>query len=170
MSPKENPATILLTRLRVEFDSKPFVPSRFLAQGDLQTLAAFFWPGRFRSRDLTGDDQRLFEVEPGSKVLGRCRWQPNRTERPTLVLWHGIEGSSSAAYMLSTAAKAFRAGFNGVRMNVRNCGGTDHLTPTLYHGGISSDARAVIHELISRDGITRIVLAGFSLGGNKVLK
>lgn len=170
MSPKENPATTLLTRLRVEFDSKPFVPSRFLAQGDLQTLAAFFWPGRFRSRDLTGDDQRLFEVEPGSKVLGRCRWQPNRTERPTLVLWHGIEGSSSAAYMLSTAAKAFRAGFNVVRMNVRNCGGTDHLTPALYHAGLTDDARIVIDELINKDRLTRILIAGFSLGGNQVLK
>ena len=124
MSPNENLARNLLNRLRTDFESRPFIPSRFLSQGDLQTLAAFFWPGRFRSRDLTGDEERLFEVGPGSKVLGRCRWQENRTEHATLVMWHGIEGSSSAAYMLSTAAKAFRAGFNVVRMNVRNCGGS----------------------------------------------
>jgi predicted alpha/beta-fold hydrolase len=170
MSPSENPTSNRLTRLRAELDSKPFVPARFLAQGDLQTMAAYFWPGRFRSRDLTGDQERLFEVEPGSRVLGRCRWQPNRTACPTLVMWHGIEGSSSAAYMLSTAAKAFRAGFNVVRMNVRNCGGTDHLTPTLYHAGLTNDARMVLDELINKDRLTRIIVAGFSLGGNQVLK
>src|SRR3954463_11764257 len=113
MSPNDKLAGIL-NRLRADLESRPFIPPRLLAQGDLQTLAAFFWPGRFRSRDLTGDEERLFEVEPGSQVLGRCRWQANRTEQPTLVMWHGIEGSSSAPYMLSTAAKAFGAGFNVV--------------------------------------------------------
>lgn len=170
MSPSEKFASSFLARLRADFDSKPFIPSRFLSQGDLHTLAAFFWPGRFRSRDLTGDEERLFEVEPGIKVLGRCRWHANPIEHATLIMWHGIEGSSSAAYMLSTAAKAFRAGFNVVRMNVRNCGGTDHLTPTLYHAGLTSDARKVVGELINKDRLRRIVIAGFSLGGNQVLK
>jgi predicted alpha/beta-fold hydrolase len=170
MSLSENQAQALLMRVQSKVDSKPFRPSRLLSQSDLQTLAAFFWPGRFRSRDLSGDEERLFEVEPDSKVLGRCRWQPNRTEHPTVVIWHGIEGSSSAAYLLSSAAKAFRAGFNVVRMNVRNCGGTDHLSPTLYHAGMTNDARKVIEELINQDGLARIIIAGFSLGGNQVLK
>ncbi len=170
MSPCETSARMLLARLRGQFESKPFIPPRVLAQSDLQTLSAYFWPGRFRARDATGDEARLFAVEPGTQVLARCRWQPNRIQHATLVMWHGIEGSSSAAYMLSTAAKAFRAGFNVVRMNVRGCGGTDHLTPTLYHGGMSGDARFVIKELIEQDGLSRIVIAGFSLGGNTVLK
>ena len=68
------------------------------------------------------------------------------------------------------ADKAFRAGFNVVRVNFRNCGGTEHLTPTLYHGGMSSDLRAVIRELIERDGLKQIFPIGFSLGGNLVLK
>jgi predicted alpha/beta-fold hydrolase len=170
MSPSENLSGPLLNRMRADLDSKPFVPYRFLSQGDLQTLGAFFWPGRFRARDLTGDEERLFEVEPDTKVLGRCRWQKNRIEHPTLVMWHGIEGSAASPYMLSTAAKAFRAGFNVVRMNVRNCGGTDHLTPTLYHAGLTDDARKVIDELINKDRLTRIMVAGFSLGGNQVLR
>jgi predicted alpha/beta-fold hydrolase len=72
--------------------------------------------------------------------------------------------------MIATADKAFRAGFNVVRVNYRNCGGTEHLTPTLYHGGLSNDLRAVINELITRDGLKRIYPIGFSLGGNLVLK
>ena len=169
MSPSEKLANTL-RRLQTDFESKPFTPARFLAQGDLQTIAAFFWPGRFRARDLTGDERRSFAVEPGSKVLGLCRWHDHRTEHPTLVMWHGIEGSSSAAYMLSTAAKAFRAGFNVVRMNARNCGDTDHMTPKIYHAGLTGDARKVIDELINKDRLSRIVIAGFSLGGNQVLK
>jgi predicted alpha/beta-fold hydrolase len=85
-------------------------------------------------------------------------------------MWHGLEGSATSAYMLSTADKAFARGFNVVRMNTRNCGGTEHLTPTLYHGGLTTDLRVVIEQLIVDDGLSRIVIAGFSLGGNMVLK
>src|SRR5437660_4893842 len=131
MSPTEDTAKSLQLNLKARFDSKPFTPHRFFTQGDLQTLSAYFWPGRFRPKDLSGDESRLFDVEPGSKVVARCRWQPLRIEHPTLVIWHGIEGSTSSPYMLMTAAGAFRAGFNVVRVNVRNCGGTEHLQRTL---------------------------------------
>ena len=163
-------AQSLLAEIAADFQNKPFVPARFLKSGDAQTLGAFFWPERFRSRDTTGDGVRLFEVEPGSRVLARCRWQDDRTQHPTLVMWHGLEGSAASAYMLSTAAKAFARGFNVVRVNVRNCGGTEHLTPTIYHAGLTNDLRAVIQELIDHDGLSRIVIGGFSLGGNMVLK
>jgi hypothetical protein len=72
--------------------------------------------------------------------------------------------------MLAMAKKGYAAGFNVVRINLRNCGGTEHLTPTLYHGGQSEDLRAVINELIERDGLKNLLLVGFSLGGNLVLK
>jgi predicted alpha/beta-fold hydrolase len=160
----------LLARIANDFKTKPFIPSRLLQQGDVQTLGAYFWPRRFRLRDHSGDEQRLFEVEPGSQVLAHCRWQTNRSEQPTLVMWHGMEGSTASAYMLTTADKMFRSGFNVVRVNYRNCGGTEHLSPTLYHGGLTGDLRAVIDELIARDHLSRIFVAGFSLGGNLVLK
>ena len=81
-----------------------------------------------------------------------------------------MEGSTSSAYMLTTAHKAFRAGFNVVRMNHRNCGDTEHLSPGLYHGGLTADLRAVIDELIASDHLSRLFIVGFSLGGNMVLK
>jgi predicted alpha/beta-fold hydrolase len=59
---------------------------------------------------------------------------------------------------------------NVVRMNQRNCGGTNHLAPTLYHSGRSQDVAAVAHELMERDRIRRLALVGFSMGGNLVLK
>ncbi len=59
---------------------------------------------------------------------------------------------------------------NVVRMNVRNCGGTEGLTPTLYHSGLSCDVGAVANDFISNERLPRIAIAGFSMGGNLVLK
>jgi predicted alpha/beta-fold hydrolase len=72
--------------------------------------------------------------------------------------------------MRGVAAKAYRAGFNVIRMNQRTCGGTEHLTPTLYNSGLSQDYRAIVHELARVDGLNRIWLVGYSMGGNLVLK
>jgi uncharacterized protein len=87
-----------------------------------------------------------------------------------VILVHGLEGSSESHYMRGIAAKSYRAGFNVIRLNQRTCGGTEHLTPTLYNSGLSQDYRAVVHELAHVEGLTRIWLVGYSLGGNLVLK
>jgi predicted alpha/beta-fold hydrolase len=158
----------LLEQVASEFEKKPFVPHPIFTGGDAQTIGAHFWPGR--RRDQNEDEERLFEVEPGMRVLAHCRWQANRSDHPTLVGWHGMEGSNASRYMLSVAEKAYRAGFNVVRVNIRNCGATDHLTPTLYHAGQTGDLRAVLEELIAQDHLSRLFIVGFSLGGNLVLK
>jgi predicted alpha/beta-fold hydrolase len=72
--------------------------------------------------------------------------------------------------MLGIAQKGLAADMNVVRMNQRNCGGTGGISPTLYHSGRSRDVAAVAENLIQRDRITRLALAGFSMGGNLVLK
>lgn len=152
------------------FARRPFRAHRVFSGGHAQTLAAYAWPRPYRLRTGPQDEQRLFEVEPNIKVLANCRWQKHRLQHSTMVIWHGMEGSTASVYMIAMADKAFRAGFNVVRVNYRNCGGTEHLSPTLYHGGLSSDLRSVINELITTDGLQRIFPVGFSLGGNMVLK
>jgi len=132
------------------------------------TLVAARLPRRFPH--LGPPAERLFEVEPGSRILGHCHWQSGPHRHPTLVLVHGLEGSSESLYMLGCANKAVAAGFNVVRLNQRNCGGTEPLTPTLYNSGLSADYRAVVRELADRDGLPEIFAAGFSMGGNLVLK
>ena len=153
------------------FSAKPFRPHPLFRSGHAQTLAAYLWP---RRRALlagaAADEERLFEVEPGVRVLVRCRWQRGAKSAPTILLVHGLEGSSESTYMLGTAEKAHRAGFNVLRMNLRTCGDTLHLAQTLYHSGLSQDPRAVIEELSAGDGLGDIFLAGFSLGGNQSLK
>jgi len=103
-------------------------------------------------------------------VLCRCHWQPERRSALTIVVVHGLEGSSESQYMLGLAEKGTAAGMNVVLMNQRTCGGTDNLAATLYHSGRSGDVMAVARNLVEHDGITQFVLAGFSMGGNLVLK
>ncbi len=103
-------------------------------------------------------------------MRGDCHWQADPLSHPALLLVHGLEGSSESAYMLGTAEKAWAAGFSVVRLNQRNCGGTEHLTPTLYHSGRSGDFRAIVLELIERDRLPEVFAAGFSMGGNLILK
>ncbi|MGD0957815.1 MAG: alpha/beta fold hydrolase [Candidatus Acidiferrales bacterium] len=147
---------------------KEFEPHWGLRNGHVMTIAATFWRRRFPQ--LSPSAPRLFEVELGTQVRGDCHWQDDPRQHPTLMLLHGLEGSSESAYMFGTAEKAWVTGFNVVRMNQRNCGGTENLTPTLYHSGRSADFRAVVLELIERDALPEIFAAGFSMGGNLVLK
>src|SRR5271167_939726 len=132
------------------------------------TIAANFWPRPVPR--LSRGVARSFETDPGTQVLGQCHWQQNPREHPTLVVLHGLEGSCESGYMRGTGEKAWIAGFNVVRLNQRNCGGTEQLTSTLYHSGRSGDSQAVVLELIERDGLPEIFCAGFSMGGNLMLK
>jgi predicted alpha/beta-fold hydrolase len=67
--------------------------------------------------------------------------------------------------MCSLAAAVLSAGFAAHRFNLRTCGGTEHLCPTLYHAGLTSDLHAFLRQLDAP-----AYLVGFSLGGNIVLK
>ena len=88
----------------------------------------------------------------------------------TVIIVHGLEGSVDSQYVIGTGSKAWAAGMNVVRMNMRNCGGTEKLTPTLYHSGLSEDVGAVAEELIREDHLERIAIVGFSMGGNLAMK
>jgi predicted alpha/beta-fold hydrolase len=147
--------------------AQQFVARRGLRGGHRQTLASFFLP---RHLSVPAAEKRLIEVEPGVQVLCHCHWQTDRENALTVIIVHGLEGSSESQYMLGIAAKGMAAGMNVVRMNQRNCGGTDALSPTLYHSGRSQDIAAVAKNLQLQDRISRFALAGFSMGGNLVLK
>lgn len=146
----------------------PFEPHRSLRNKHIMTVAAAFWRRNFPH--LPRGNERFFEVEPGTKLLGHCHWQNNPKKHPTIVQVHGLEGSSDSSYMLGIAEKAYQAGFNAVRLNQRNCGGSEKLTATLYNSGLSGDYRAVLYELIDHDALRNIFFCGYSMGGNLVLK
>jgi predicted alpha/beta-fold hydrolase len=147
---------------------RTYEPHPLLRNPHVMTVAAAYWPRQLAG--LPRATERLFEVEPGTRLLAKCDWQAEPQGHSTVVLVHGLEGSSESRYMLGIANKAFRAGFNVLRFNQRNCGGTEHLTPTLYNSGLSGDYRAVLVELIERDALPEVFFIGYSMGGNLVLK
>ena len=157
------------------FEPPEFVPRRWLRNGHVQTIAGNFFP---RKNQLPPATAELVEVSPAtsnqisSQVLCHCHWQPEtvRAERLTAILLHGLEGSSESQYIVGNANKMWRAGMNVVRMNMRNCGGTESLSPTLYHSGLSGDVKAVMEFVTRRFGLQRAALVGYSMGGNLVLK
>jgi hypothetical protein len=148
-----------------------FVPCRGLRNAHLQTIVGNFLPRP--PLGLTSTSETV-EVDPvdGSRVLCYCHWQsaPERSRRLTLVLVHGLEGSSESRYMQGITARAWAAGCNVIRMNMRTCGGTETLTPTLYHSGLSSDVGAVVRHFSQQHDLNRVALVGYSMGGNMVLK
>ena len=162
-------ASYLSDGMSTRFEYPDFVPHPLLTNRHAMTIASSQWPRQLKFAKMTGEPRR-FEVEPGIEVLAHCHWQPDRRKHPTVILLHGLEGSSDSPYILGTAEKAFALGMNALRLNQRNCGGTLHLTPTLYNSGLSSDPLAVIRELADVDGLGPFFLAGWSMGGNVVLK
>ncbi len=171
----ESDASALQAVAPARFEAPSFHPRFLLNNGHLQTIAGNFLP---RANALPEAVPELVEVSPGSdsqiagNVLCECHWHPAsvRAERLTVVLVHGLEGSSESQYVVGNANKMWRAGANIIRMNMRNCGGTERLSPTLYHSGLSCDVGAVLRHFIQREGLKRVALVGYSMGGNLVLK
>ena len=134
----------------------------------MQTIASFFLPRKIL---LASPEQRLVEVAEGVKVRCWCYWQErDRAQALTLIVVHGLEGSSDSQYMQGVARNGLEAGMNVVLMNQRNCGGMDHFAPTLYNSSLSADVAAVVRNILESDKISRFALIGFSMGGNLVLK
>lgn len=176
--PLPEAATSLPSTLDVSLSASwlsDFIPRRFLSNGHVQTLAGNFLP---RKWSLPEPEPMLVEVEgPAggygpSQVLCHCHWQPLevRKERLTVVIVHGLEGSSRSQYVLGNTTRALAAGLNVVRMNMRSCGGSDELSPTIYHSGRSEDMAAVVNKIVETQAIENIALVGYSMGGNLVLK
>jgi uncharacterized protein len=150
----------------VRFQASEYRP--LFTGGHTQTLYAWARPRRFPA--LPSAEARYFDVAPDARVLAHCHWHPRRSAHPTLLLLHGLEGSSLAHYICGISDKAWRSGWNVVRLNQRNCCHTEHLSRGLYHSGLTHDPLYVLRELIEVDGVREIAVAGYSLGGNLTLK
>jgi len=125
-----------------------------------------------RLRGAAGRGRSRAGCQTASQVLCHCHFQPEevRGARPTAIIVHGLEGSSDSQYVIGNGNKLWNAGANIIRMNMRNCGGTEKLTPTLYHSGLSGDVEAVVRHFIAQERLQHVSVVGYSMGGNLVLK
>ncbi|HVB39507.1 MAG TPA: alpha/beta fold hydrolase, partial [Terriglobales bacterium] len=143
----------------------PFAPSFWLRNGHANTVYSFLRPRGIRLPEAQAD---WISSAPGVDILVHSHWQANPA--PALVLVHGLEGTSDAGYMLTTAALALGRGWHVLRMNVRGCGDSEPRCDTLYNSGTSEDVARVLAWTASQPMVTGVALGGFSMGGNLALK
>jgi alpha/beta superfamily hydrolase len=141
--------------------------------GDLQTLRNTVMRPRSRLARSTAEGLRFSMADGTGDVLLGLLNRPEgeaAPDKPLAVLVHGLTGCAESSYMLATASALLRRGYGVLRLNLRGAGPSRPLCRQQYHAGRTQDIRAVLAQLpadLTRSGI---VLTGYSLGGNVVLK
>ena len=144
----------------------PYYP--LIRHGDVQTIVARYWP-RSLDPQRYPTQSRFFATDADTTVLAKVNELDSgraADQRPTVLALHGLTACDQAPYMVTSAQAALSAGFDSIRLNMRNCGGTEHLCKTLYHSGLTHDLRRVVDELAPRP----VYILGYSMGGNVALK
>jgi predicted alpha/beta-fold hydrolase len=86
------------------------------------------------------------------------------------VLLHGWEGSAESMYVLSLGQELFNRGFEVVRLNLRDHGGTHHLNREIFHSCRLPEVVGAVRAIQARFPGKRLYLGGFSLGGNFMMR
>jgi predicted alpha/beta-fold hydrolase len=107
---------------------------------------------------------------PDGDFVDVDRLDGERPGSPVLVVSHGLEGNSRASYVRGLAAAAARRGMAVAAWNFRGCSGEPNRLLRQYHSGDTADLASVVDRLAAEDPARPVVLAGFSLGGNQLVK
>ena len=108
------------------------------------------------------------ELEDGDFV--DLDWLLNPGSKRLAVLTHGLEGHARRPYMAGMARAYLRAGFQVCAMNFRGCSGEPNRLLRSYHIGETGDLAAVVRHALDRTAAEEVMLTGYSLGGNVILK
>jgi uncharacterized protein len=160
-----------------------YQPSGLLRNAHLQTVLGSLWPlswliqrraARLRSRAQEllldcGEGVRLqaFVSRAAQAVAGEAA--PAAAARVAILL-HGWEGSAEASYVLSLGSLLLESGFDVVRLNLRDHGTTHHLNREIFHSCRLAEVVGAMRALSQHFEGARLYLAGFSLGGNFMLR
>ena len=140
-----------------------YTPPPFLKGGHMQTIAAKFYTTQlieFRRElrlDSTGQTQVAYDFIDGD------------SQKPLIVLFHGLEGSSQSHYAQAFARFAKQHNLPFVVVHFRSCGGVENTAPVFYHSGDSAEIGFVLNKLHQETGEKPFVV-GVSLGGNALAK
>ena len=136
---------------------------------DLQTLRNVLSPPRDRSVPAKGE--RVAVALPDGDSLSVWVETPDvPLARPLLVLLHGLGGTEESPYVARTARHFLSHGYTVARANMRGAGPSRELCRAQYHAGLSDDLGPLVEKLGERHGEHGVVLTGYSLGGNVLLK
>jgi uncharacterized protein len=155
-----------------------FRPRRWLRGRHAQTILPSFSLRRTRVQSravplLAASEELLLDCGDGVTLQAFHSSQVRRGREPggrLAVLLHGWEGSADSQYLVSQAQTLFDSGFEVVRLNLRDHGATHHLNRDLFHSCRLPEVVGAVSELSRRFSGMPMVLAGFSLGGNFMLR
>lgn len=122
-----------------------------------------------RAPDLQFRRERI-ELPDGDFV--EADWLGDVTDpaRPLVTVLHGLEGSSDSTYARLLLQAVVDAGWAGVVLHFRGCGGSSNRLPRRYHAGDTGDVAHFQRDL-RRQYPNRVLLSvGYSLGGNVLMK
>ena len=135
----------------------------WLSSPHLQTV----WPTLFRPTPEIPIERERLELEDGDFI--DLDWT-TRPGGPRLLVLHGLEGCSRSHYIRGISAVLHGMGWRVIAMHYRGCSGEPNRLSRAYHSGETGDLRQVVRELRRREAHTPLCVAGYSLGGNIVLK
>ena len=143
-----------------------FRAPRWQPGGHVQTI----WPALF-SRRFDGAApvfRRERWATPDSDFVD-VDWHGDDRAAPLLVLFHGLEGSSSSHYAQAFAVEAARRGWRYAVPHFRGCSGEINLAPRAYHSGDHEEVGWMLARFRSLHAGS-MVAVGVSLGGNALLR
>jgi predicted alpha/beta-fold hydrolase len=152
----------------------PFRPRPPWLGADLQTLRNYL---RGRPAELSSWPARRLELTLGDNSGDRLAAALHRPAedrgRPLAVLIHGLTGCEESSYIRASARHLLTRGYPVLRLNLRGAGPSRPLCRLQYHAGRSEDLRDALRALGALDSrltARGLVLAGYSLGANMLLK
>jgi predicted alpha/beta-fold hydrolase len=155
----------------VTLDFPEFRPLWPWVGADLQTLRNTLAPPRVASGGFPAERVRLSLPDAsGDVLLGLLQRPAPDAPRPLVLLLHGLGGCEDSVYMQRSAQHFVAAGHPVLRLNLRGAGPSRDVCRHQYHAGRSEDLRAALGALDPRWTGAGIVVIGFSLGGNLLLK
>ncbi|MEZ5596508.1 MAG: alpha/beta fold hydrolase [Pseudomonadales bacterium] len=146
-------------------------PSRWLRNPHLQTML-----GSVARRSVVPETERTYldnavieDITTCDGTVLRARVNRHTEPAPQVVLIHGWLGNDGSSYVRSAGARLWQAGFNTVRMNLRDHGDTEELNQDLYNSARTVEVVDLVDQYRQRNaGDTAVI--GFSLGGNFALR
>ena len=143
-----------------------FRAPRWQPGGHVQTI----WPALFSRRfDAAAPVFRRERWTTSDGDFIDVDWQGDDRAAPLLVLFHGLEGSSSSHYAQAFAVEAARRGWRFAVPHFRGCSGEINLAPRAYHSGDHEE----VGWMLARFRVLHagpMVAVGISLGGNALLR
>jgi predicted alpha/beta-fold hydrolase len=153
-------------------DSSPYNPPIYLRNGHVQTVLNSQGPRRFRARSLQkriDTHQIILQADDGTRLLADFDRSPARASG-LVILLHGWEGSSQSSYLVTSASQLLSAGFDTLRVNLRDHGDSHHLNRELFNSTRSPEVASAIRNYVAEQGYENVFIAGFSLGGSFALR